>query len=74
MVILSKKQVDEILVRITACQIMTDAYMTVNVEAYTKMTENLADIAVEVGGPKGAKKVIDSVHQYEKVKHGDRSI
>ena len=60
MIILSKKKVDEILKRITACQIIADAEVE-DIESYVYMTENLATIATEVGGPKGCMKVINTL-------------
>ena len=49
MKILNNKQVDEILKRITACQIITNNYIE-DIEALDQMTENLADISIMVGG------------------------
>ena len=60
MKILTDKQVDEILKRITACQIITNNYIE-DIEALDQMTENLADISIMVGGIKGANKVINTV-------------
>ena len=37
------------------------------IEAGTKMTENLADIAVTVGGESGADKVMNTVHKYNEL-------
>ena len=54
MKILSRKEQDEILKRIAACQIICNKYIGIKtkdeIEAGTKMTENLADIAIVVGG------------------------
>ena len=60
--ILTKKQIDEILKRVAACQIICDEYIS-DIEANTYMTENLADIAVEVGGVRGAAKVTNTIHK-----------
>lgn len=53
MKILTRKEQDEILNRIAACQIICNNYIEIKtrdeIEAGTKMTENLADIAVTVG-------------------------
>lgn len=68
MKILSRKEQDEILKRIAACQIICNNYIGVKtrdeIEAGTKMTENLADIAVTVGGSAGADKVMNMVYRY----------
>lgn len=68
MKILSRKQQDEILKRVAACQIICNNYISINprdeIEAGTKMTENLADIAVTIGGESGADKVMNTVHKY----------
>ena len=68
MKILSRKEQDEILKRIAACQIICNNYIGVKtrdeIEAGAKMTENLADIAVAVGGSVGADKVMNTVHKY----------
>lgn len=68
MKILSRKEQDEILKRIAACQIICNNYIGVKtrdeIEAGAKMTENLADIAVTVGVESCADKVINTVHKY----------
>lgn len=68
MKILSRKEQDEILKQIAACQIICNKYIGVKtkdeIEAGTKMTENLAGIAIAVGGETGADKVINTVHKY----------
>ena len=68
MKILSRKERDEILKRIAACQIICNNYIGIKtrdeIEAGTKMTENLADIAVTVGGSSGADKVVNTVRKY----------
>lgn len=68
MKILSRKEQDEILKRIAACQIICNNYIGVKsrdeIDAGTKMTENLADIAVTVGGTAGVDKVMNTVHKY----------
>lgn len=68
MKILSRKQQDEILKRVAACQIICNNYIGINtrdeIEAGTKMTENLSDIAVTIGGESGADKVMNTVHKY----------
>lgn len=63
MKILSRKQQDEILKRVAACQIICINCIE-NIEAFDKMTENLADIAVTVGGESGVDKVMNTVHKY----------
>lgn len=68
MKILFRKEQDEILKRITACQIICNNYIGIKsrdeIEAGIKMTENLADIAVTVGGESGVDKVMNTVHKY----------
>lgn len=68
MKILSRKEQDEILKRIAACQIICNNYIGIKtqdeIEARTKMTENLAGIAVAVGGVSGADKVMNTVYKY----------
>lgn len=72
MKILSRKEQDEILKRIAACQIICNNYIGVKtrdeIEAGTKMTENLADIAVSIGGYEGADKVMNTVDKYNELK------
>ena len=66
--ILSRKEQDEILKRIAACQIICNNYIGIKsrdeIEAGSKMTENLAEIAVTVGGSAGADKVMNTVYKY----------
>lgn len=68
MKILTRKEQDEILNRISACQIICNNYIGIKtkdeIEAGAKMTENLADIAVTVGGSVGADKVMNTVHKH----------
>lgn len=68
MKILSRKQQDEILKRVAACQIICNNYISINpkdeIEAGSKMTENLAYIAVTIDFRNGADKVINTVHKY----------
>lgn len=68
MKILSRKEQDEILKIIAACQIICDNYIGIKtkdeIEAGTKMTENLADIAVTIAGSAGADKAMNTVHKY----------
>lgn len=63
MKILSRKEQEEILKRISACQIICNNYI-VDTEAFDKMTENLADISVTIGGCSGALKVQNTVRKY----------
>lgn len=63
MKIFSRKKQDEILKRVTACQIICIEYITDN-DTFEKMTENLANIAAEIGGEKGMKKVLNTVKKY----------
>lgn len=65
MKILSRKQQNEILKRVAACQIICIKYIN-DIEAFDKMTENLSDIAVAVDFRDGADKVINTVHKYNK--------
>ena len=68
MKILTRKEQAEILKRVAACQIIYNNYIGIKtrdeIEAGAKMTENLADIAVTVGGSSGADKVMNTVHKY----------
>lgn len=69
MKILTRKEQDEILKRVSASQIICNNYIGIKtrdeIEAGAKMTENLADIAVTVGGSAGADKVMNTVHKYQ---------
>ena len=56
MKIITKKKVDEILKRIAANEIIGIEYIN-NIEAHTKLSENNADIAFEIGGIKGMTKI-----------------
>lgn len=64
MKLLSRKSCDKILKKIAAIQIIYNAYVD-DIEAITKMIDHLADIAIEIGGCKGAKKVLKTVTRYE---------
>lgn len=63
MKILSKKKCEEILQRITANEIIQFKYGLSNIEAETKATENRAEIAIIVGGIKGADKVKNTFYE-----------
>lgn len=66
--ILTKKQVDEILKRITANEIIAIEYLQ-DIDAHTHLVENNADIAYLVGGTKGMDKIrntIRSIYKNEK--------
>ena len=69
---LSRKEQDEILKRIAECQIICYNYIGAKtsdeIKAGIKMTENLADIAVSIGGSAGADKVMNTVHEYNELK------
>ena len=56
MKIITKKKADEILKRITTNEIIGIEYIK-DIEAHTKLSENNADIAFEIGGIKGMAKV-----------------
>ena len=56
MKIITKKKVDEILKRIAANEIIGIEYIN-DIEAHTKLSENNADIAFEIGGIKGMTKI-----------------
>ena len=56
MKILTNKQVDEILKRITANEIIAIEYLK-DIDAHTQLIENNADIAYMVGGTKGMDKI-----------------
>lgn len=65
MKILTSEEQDRILKLVTACQIITEQKMTqADIDSFAKMTQNLCEISIIVGGQKGAKKVLDSVHKY----------
>ena len=56
MKIITKKKADEIMKRITANEIIGIECMD-DIEAYTKFSDYIVDIAFEVGGVKGMGKV-----------------
>ena len=58
--ILTKKQVNEILKRITANEIIAIEYMK-DIDAHTQLIENNADIAYMVGGTKGMDKIRNTI-------------
>lgn len=60
MKIITKKKELEILKRITACQIMANNYID-DVEAHTKITENLAEMSFLTGGISGIEIVRKSI-------------
>ena len=65
MKILTSEEQDQILKLVTACQIIAEQKMTKeDINAFTKMTQNLCEISIIVGGQKGAKKVLNSIHEY----------
>lgn len=64
MKLLSRKSCDKILKKIAAIQIICNAYID-DIEAITKMIDHLADIAIEIGGCKGTKKMLNTVTRYE---------
>ena len=63
MKLLFRREQDEILKRIIACQIIYNNYID-DIEAFDKMTENLAEIAITVGKCLGASKVMSSTNKY----------
>lgn len=63
MKILSKKKCEEILKRITANEIIQIEYGLHDMEAVTKATENMAEIAFIVGGFKGMNKVQNALRK-----------
>lgn len=65
MKILSRKQQDEILKRVAACQIICANHIN-DIEAFSKMTENLCDIAITIDLRSGTDKVMNMVHKYNK--------
>ena len=60
MKLLFRKEQDEILKRIAACQIICNSYIN-ELDAYAKINENLANIATTVDGCSGAEKVLNMV-------------
>lgn len=60
MKIITKKKADEILKRITANEIIGIEYIE-DIEAHAKFCENNADIAFEIGGLVGMKKIQNTV-------------
>ena len=65
MKLLQKRDCDEILKRIAACHIIANEYIS-DIEAFKKITENLSDITLSVGGRKGADKVQNTYRKYSK--------
>lgn len=63
MKLLTKNKQDELLKRIAACQIICNEYID-DIEAVDKMTENLASLAIEIGGCSGATKVQNAIRKY----------
>lgn len=63
MKLLFRREQDEILKRIAAGQIICNTYVK-DIDAYTKMTENLADVAILAGSCSRIKKVMNTVHKY----------
>lgn len=63
MKLLTKNKQDELLKRIAACQIICNEYID-DIEAMDKMKENLASLAIEIGGCSGATKVQNTVRKY----------
>ena len=63
MKILSKKKCEEILKRITANEIIQIEYGLHDIEAETKATENMAEIAYIIGGVKGMNKVQNTLRK-----------
>lgn len=62
MKILTKKQCDEILMRLCANEIIQNECLIIaDLEAETKATENRANIAFIVGGRKGVEKIVDTL-------------
>ena len=62
MKILTKKQVSEILKRITANEIICVEYMK-DIDAHTHLIENNAEIAYLVGGIKGMNKIQNTLKE-----------
>lgn len=67
MKILTKNKQDELLKHVAACQIICNKYID-DIEAMYKMTENLASLAIEIGGCSGASKVQNTFMKYRKEK------
>lgn len=63
MKLLTKHKQDELLKHVTVCQIICNNYID-DIEAMEKMTENLASLAIEIGGCSGASKVQNIVRKY----------
>ena len=61
--ILSKKQIDAILMKIVANEIILIDDLNGNEECVTKMSENNADITYLVGGLKGLDKVGNAIKE-----------
>ena len=62
MKLLTKKQVSEILKRITANEIICVEYMK-DIDAHTHLIENNAEIAYLVGGIKGMNKIQNTLKE-----------
>lgn len=65
MKILTNKKEDELLKRIAACQIIATNYIT-DIEALERITENLSDMAIEIGGAYGVSRVVNTVRLYSR--------
>lgn len=65
MKLLFRKEQDEILKRIIACQIICGKYVE-DIESFVKMTENLSKISLIIGGESGTAKVNMTLDNYYK--------
>lgn len=67
MKLLTKNKQDELLKHVATCQIICNKYIN-DIEAMEKMTENLASLAIKIGGCSGATKVLNEFRNYGKEK------
>lgn len=65
MKLLFRKEQDEILKRIIACQIICDKYVE-DTEGFVKMTENLSKISLITGGVSGVAEINIALEKYYK--------
>ena len=69
MKILTNKQINYILRIIADCQLIAKCEIE-DTEAFCEMTDDLADIAVRIGGPDGASKVAMHYHNKRRNNNG----
>ena len=63
MKLLTRKQQDDILAQLAACQIIAYHYID-DIEAFTHITKNLTVLSFDIGGSDGAIKVCNTVLKF----------